>query len=387
MRRHRAPRHPGRSPAATAAAAVALVLGGCTASPQGTDGADAPVSPAPTSTDGATAERGRTERVRASRPLTLAVVGDLMLGRGVAAAHPEDPTETLRELRPLLRRADLAVGNLESTLSTAGPPTQGGDSFSAPPRVLRGLADAGLDALSLANNHTGDHGSQALVETVAAFRGSGIAPVGAGRDLAAALRPVVLEARGTRVGLLAFNAIGETPEAAPGTPGALSVSMPPRTGPLDEGELRRVLAAVRHLARRVDAVVVLPHWGTQYTHVAEPVQSVVGRRLVDAGAALVVGGHPHWVQGTERHRGGLVVHSLGNAVFDMDFMAETMEGVVLTVEIEDGRVVEARFTPYRMDAGFTPRLLRGPAAAAVLGDVRRHSRGRLPSARREPGEQ
>jgi poly-gamma-glutamate synthesis protein (capsule biosynthesis protein) len=251
--------------------------------------------------------------------------------------------------------------------------------------VLRGLAEAGLDALSLANNHTGDHGSGALVETVAAFRGSGIAPVGAGADLRAAIRPVVLEARGTSIGLLAFNAIGETPEAGAG-PGALSVSMPPRTGPLDRDELRRVLDAVRRLSRRVDAVVVLPHWGTQYTHVADPVQSFVGRRLVDAGAALVVGGHPHWVQGTERHRNGLIVHSLGNAVFDMDFMAETMEGVVLTVRIEDGRVVDADLTPYRMDAGFTPRLLRGAAAREVLADVRRHSRGGLPSARRQPGQ-
>jgi poly-gamma-glutamate synthesis protein (capsule biosynthesis protein) len=308
------------------------------------------------------------------------VVGDIMLGRRVAAAHA-DPTVTLRALRPLLRRADLTVGNLESTLSTAGPPTQD-DYFSAPPSVLRGLADAGFDALSLANNHTGDHGNEALLETVAAIERSPIVPFGAGRGVGQALRPAVLRSKGTSIGLLGFNAIGETPEAAPGTPGALSVSMPPRTGPLDRAELRRVLGAVRRLARRVDAVVVLPHWGEQYTHVAEPVQSLVGRRLVDAGAALVVGGHPHWVQGYERHRGGLILHSLGNAVFDMDFMAETMEGVVLTATFRDGRVVDAELTPYRMDAGFTPRPLRGAEARAVLDDVRRHSRGRLPSAGR-----
>ncbi len=175
------------------------------------------------------------------------------------------------------------------------------------------------------------------------------------------------------VGFVGFNAIGETPMAGPGTPGALSVRMPPRTGPLDDGDLARVLRAVRRLADRVDVVVVLPHWGTQYTHVAEPVQRRVARRLVDAGADLVAGGHPHWVQGLERYRGAVIAHSLGNFVFDMDFMEQTMEGVALTATIRGSRVVGVHLTPYRLDAGFTPRLLRGAAARAVLDDVHDNS--------------
>lgn len=377
------------SSACSRAATLALVglLAACTPAEPGSEPVEASSATTPSGTSSSPAPSQSPSpspapaTTPAPEPVTLAVVGDLMLGRRVATAH-EDPTVTLRGLRPILRGADLAVGNLESTLSTAGPPTQGGDSFSAPPRVLRGLAAAGLDALSLANNHTGDHGDRALVATVEAFEGSRIVPFGAGRDRREALRPAVLQSGGTTIGLLGFNAIGETPEAAPGTPGALSVSMPPRTGPLDRTELRRVLTAVRRLARRVDAVVVLPHWGDQYTHAPEPVQTLVGRRLVDAGAALVVGGHPHWVQGFERHGDGLILHSLGNAVFDMDFAVETMEGVVLTATFEGGRVVDAQLTPYRMDAGFTPRPLSGAAARGVLDDVRRHSRGRLPSAGR-----
>ena len=99
-------------------------------------------------------------------------------------------------------------------------------------------------------------------------------------------------------------------------------------------------------------------------------QSLVGRRLVRAGADLVVGGHPHWVQGLERYRGAVIAHSLGNLVFDMDFMEQTMEGVVLTARLVDGDVVGVRLRPYRMDATFSPRLLRGAAADAVLADVR-----------------
>ena len=300
---------------------------------------------------------------------TLTVVGDIMLGRGVAA-EPGGAASRLRPMAGHLRASDLTVGNLESTLSTAGAPQQGSDSFSANPATLGALARAGVDALSLANNHTGDYGERALLETVEAFEGRRIEPFGAGPDLHGATRAAVLVRNGVRFGFLGFNAIGETPRAGVRTPGALSVRMPPRTGPLDRGDLRHVLGSVRRLRDRADVVVVLPHWGTQYTHVAEPVQSLVGRRLVDAGADLVVGGHPHWVQGLERHGGAVIAHSLGNFVFDMDFMEQTMEGVTLTARFRGDRLLGVRLTPYRLDATFTPRPVTGPEAAAILGDVR-----------------
>ena len=300
---------------------------------------------------------------------TLTVVGDVMLDRGVTARTT--PAGALRHMVRHLRRADITVGNLESTLSQRGAPTQGDDSFAAQPGVLDDLRRAGFDALSLANNHTGDHGPAALVDTVDAFRGSGIAAFGAGRDLRAATRAAVVEHRGLRFGFLGFNAIGETPRAAPGTPGALSVRMPPRTGPLHRGDLRHVTRAVRRLDRRVDAVVVLPHWGAQYTHAPEPVQSTVGRALVDAGADLVVGGHPHWVQPTERHRGAVIAHSLGNFVFDMDFSEPAMEGMTLTATFEDDRLVDVDLTPYRLGEDFAPRIVHGPAAGSILADAGR----------------
>ncbi len=306
---------------------------------------------------------------------TLTVVGDIMLGRRVASAArgAGRPAATLRPMSRRLAAADLTVGNLESTLSKAGRPRQGADSFGAPRSVLTGLAAAGFDAISLANNHTGDYGSQALLDTVQAFRGTGIRPFGAGRDLGAAGRPVVLVRGGVRFGFLGFNAIGETPRAAPERAGALSVRMPPRTGPLNRADLRHVLGLVRRLAARVDVVVVLPHWGTQYTHVAEPIQSRVGRRLIDAGAALVAGSHPHWVQGVEPWAGGMIVHSLGNYVFDMDFMQQTREGVTLTATFWGDELKGVRFTPYVIGPGFAPRRATGSAGRSILADVWRHS--------------
>lgn len=296
---------------------------------------------------------------------TLTVVGDIMLGRAVPGG------QALYPMSARLASADLTVGNFESTLSDAGPPTQGSDSFYADPDVRADLLDAGFDALSLANNHAGDFGDVALVQTVRRLEAQNIAAFGAGRDLAEARLPEVFERNGVTFGFLGFNAIGETPEAAPGRPGANSVSMPPRTGPLDQAELGRVLRDVRELSRQVDVVVVLPHWGTQYTNRPEPIQRLVARRLADAGADLVVGGHPHWVQGASLVGDTVVVNSLGNFVFDMDdpdfFTPDTMEGLMLEATFWGGQLMAVDFVPYRMSSDdFAPRVVARDDAPRIF---------------------
>ena len=361
-------------PTGVAMVLLGALLVGCTASPERPDEVVASSTPGPSPS----ATRSGTPEPT-PKPVTtrLLVVGDIMLGRGVAV--PQAPVSPLRLFADRIRSADLAVGNLESTLSDDGPPLQpGDDSFAAPPGTLAGLERLGFDAMSLANNHTGDFGEAVLLDVVDRFAGSRIAGFGAGRDLAAASRPAVLTHGGIRFGFVGFNAIGETPQATAGSPGALSVRMPPRTGPLNSSDLRHVLGVVRRLERRVDVVVVLPHWGTQYTHVAEPVQSQVGRALVAAGADLVVGGHPHWVQGLEPVGDAVIAHSLGNFVFDMDFDEETMQGITLTATFRDERLVDVELGPYRMEPpGFAPRPVRGAGAEEILSDVREHSTGRF----------
>lgn len=361
------------------ATALLLALTSCSSATRTPSEEPASTPPEPDTAAATPDEPTTSPEPREQPPLTeLFIVGDIMLGRRVAV--PDAPVSPLRFFADRIDSADLAVGNLESTLNDEGQPQQDPvtDSFAAPPGTLAGLERLGFDAMSLANNHTGDFGEAMLLDTVRRFADRRIEAFGAGANLAAASRPAVLTHEGVRFGFVGFNAIGETPQAGPDTPGALSVRMPPRTGPLQRADLDHVLGVVRRLEQRVDVVVALPHWGTQYTHAAEPIQSQVGRELVRAGADLVVGGHPHWVQGLEPVGDAVIAHSLGNFVFDMDFSEQTMEGATLTARFRGDRLVGVELGPYRMDpADFAPRPVRGDAAAAILADVSAHSRGRF----------
>jgi poly-gamma-glutamate synthesis protein (capsule biosynthesis protein) len=312
-----------------------------------------------------------TNPVDPTRVVSTLWVGDVMLGRrvGQQIAAARDPNVPFSRTADRLRAADLTVANLECALSRNGRPTQGGDSFGADASSLAGMRDAGFDILVLANNHLGDYGDQALRESLTAAR-TGFAVTGAGENLAAALEPAVVERKGVRFGVLAFNAIGETPAATSSSAGALSVRMPPRTGPLNDEDLARVTDAVRGLRARADVVVVYPHWGTQYVHEPVPEQRDVGRRLVEAGATAVIGSHPHWVQGMDLHQGRLIAHSLGNFVFDMTFSTQVQQGMALELVFWGDRPMAARLWPYRIGDRYVPHWLDGdPEAGRILADV------------------
>jgi poly-gamma-glutamate synthesis protein (capsule biosynthesis protein) len=306
---------------------------------------------------------------------TLTAVGDVMLGRRVAQRHPGDPNAPLQPMRKRLASAEITVGNVESTLSRDGSPTQGGDSFAASPRILTGLKRSGFDVVQVANNHLGDYGDRALRQTLDRYADADLPTVGAGRNLAEARRPVIVERDGITIGFLATESIGETPAATRTRAGTNRLNMPPRTGPLDTSALRRVTRDISALARRVDTVVVLSHWGTQYTHRPEASQRTAARAFADAGADLVIGGHPHWVQGMEAFGDAVVVHSLGNFVFDMDFQVKTNEGVIVEAVLWGGQVKAVELVPYVIGGDFVPRLARGDRAQRILEDVWGSSRG------------
>jgi poly-gamma-glutamate capsule biosynthesis protein CapA/YwtB (metallophosphatase superfamily) len=268
-----------------------------------------------------TAETTRLElgRLRV-RPLVLAAVGDVTLGSGVLSAiRARGPRYPWRSVAPMLRNADLAVANLEGAVSTRGAPWPGKRyTFRGPPYALRPAASyAGIDVVSLANNHSLDFGRQAFRDTIRHSRRFGLAPVGGGADLRRALRPKVLVRGGLRVAFVAFSDVRPLGfDAGAGTPG---------TAPAFPQHVR---AGVRAARGRADVVVVYFHWGVERARRPNGDQVSLGRLAFEAGAHVVLGAHPHVLQPIRRRGKRLVAWSLGNFVFPAASPGTTRTGIL-----------------------------------------------------------
>ena len=303
------------------------------------------------------------------------------------------PAGMFGDLAPLIRAADLAVGNLEFPLSSRGSPVRGKIyPHCGPPSAIAALVDAGFDAVNLANNHMLDYGEAALLDTLDLVSGAGIARFGAGRNLAEAAAPVVLERGGLRIGLLGFTTTLPTGFAAgEGVPGVnpfrVITSYRPfrnleeypgspavvETAPVAE-VLERLVAEVRKLKERADIVLVYGHWGTSMAETVHDFQRAIAHAAIDAGAAALFGGHQHVVSGVEFYRGAPIVHGLGNLVFDFVapfFTEETRRTMVFAANItasglEDCRLICCRTGVNGPVAMLNPREGEGADLAATL---------------------
>lgn len=286
-------------------------------------------------------------RVPPPPQITLLAGGDVMLGRGVdrRMAETGDFALPLRQLGPLLRAADLAFVNLESPLCPQGPYGEPGTMvLRARPEAVRTLAEAGVDVVSLANNHALDCGARGLLLTRERLAEAGIAAVGAGESFEAAHGGAVLERGGLRVGFLAYTYAARNDW--PGARGAVVAG-------LDPSQLE---ADIRALRARSDVVVVSLHAGTEYSPRPHPEQQRFARRAVGAGAHLILGHHPHVRQPSEPHGSARIFYSLGNLVFDQPW-PETRRGGLVRARVVGRKLVEAELLTVEIENLCCPRLV------------------------------
>jgi poly-gamma-glutamate synthesis protein (capsule biosynthesis protein) len=209
-------------------------------------------------------------------------------------------------VRDKLADADITIANMEGTYTERGVAANKKYTFRTPPRHARGLADAGIDIVSLGNNHAMDFGPIALDDTLAALDTAGVRHSGAGANATIAREPAVLEANGLKLAFLSYNAVTESTPATGSSPGVAW------------GDVASIGADVTEARRVADAVVVSLHAGTEYQDAPTSLQRQLARAAIDAGASLVLGHHAHVFQGWEHYRGGVIVYGLGNFVFDLD---------------------------------------------------------------------
>jgi poly-gamma-glutamate capsule biosynthesis protein CapA/YwtB (metallophosphatase superfamily) len=307
-------------------------------------------------------------------PLSLVVVGDVIPARPLFP-NGQPATTEFGEVVELFEAADLAIGNLDSALTTGGTPIEKLINVRTDPSAAADLGRLGFDVISVANNHANDYGAQGLFDTMQALRDAGIQPVGGGANLAEANAPAIVEANGWKVGVLAWTCLLPTGGAAgPERPGMsplhVHVSyevnpyliMEEATSPplvrsrVDEAELEAAKAEIAKLQAEVDFVVVLVHWGQGVSDSLDEYQRPLGRALLDAGADIVVGSHPHRVLGIERHGDKAIFYSGGTLIEQLDrnlvtpdlrwiFNLLSPDSFVATLDVQPDRSYAIRITP------------------------------------------
>jgi poly-gamma-glutamate synthesis protein (capsule biosynthesis protein) len=245
--------------------------------------------------------------------VTIAAVGDVMLDRDVGVRIvSEGPRVVFNAVAGLLTEADLAVANLETPISDIGTPQAKSYTFRSDPASVASLLMGGIDVVSLANNHALDYGPDALLDTVERLRAVGIETAGAGADGASAAAPAIVERNGLRIAFLSWV---DTPPEGPGY-SAETWSAGPLTPGVNWASLDAITAGVQAAREQSDVVIVLLHCGIEWSTVPSDLQRMYAQAAIDAGAALVIGHHPHVLQPVEEYGDGLIAYSLGNFVFD-----------------------------------------------------------------------
>ena len=270
--------------------------------------------------------------------------------------------------RALIKGADIAVANFENPAPDKWSWHTSKTVFSANPKFIDGLADAGIDYVSLANNHIKDAGGAGLLQTITNVTKRGIAVSGAGKNLAAARKPAILEAAGTKVAILGYDAIAGSYHATATKIGS---------APLDARIVAEDVAAARKAG--ADVVIVYPHWGTEYDPTPFANQTKLARSIIDAGADMVIGNHAHWAGAMELYKGKPIWYALGNFVFDQTWSEPTMEGITLELTFRGSRLVQVHIRPHIILDKAQPNFL-DPAGdgRVVMGQVFTASKGLLP---------
>lgn len=297
----------------------------------------------------------------------LHFAGDVIFSGSVESKLKKEgyhyPYEYVREL---FENDDLSVLNLETPVTTRGTPAEDKSFvFKAPPKALPSMHQAGVDAVSLANNHTLDQGVEGLLDTMKHLKDSGIHYFGAGTNKQEAYAPVYLERKGIKIALCGFSRV------IPKADWAAGKNKPGLAVAYDSAE---AVKAVQGARQNADLVIVMTHWGKERTTKLEKHQTTLAREFVDAGADLVIGGHPHVLQGLERYKGKWIAYSTGNFIFTKKASAEdTWDTAVFEAKCTKHGDCRMRLLPFRTEVG-QPVPLQGEEGARILKKVESLSR-------------
>ena len=289
-----------------------------------------------------------------------------MLGRTVGEQIlAKGPSVVFAQVQSVLDAADIRLANLECALTDQGVPQNKTYTLKAPPAAAAALQSARFDLVSLANNHAMDYGFEGLQEMQRILGQSGVATVGAGVNFEQAHAPVILEKNGLS---LAFLAYADVPEERGGFDARQWVATDSTPG-IAWADPARIALDVSSARQKADVVVVLLHSGieiAEYMSIVTNDQRLQAHAAIDAGAALVIGSHPHQLESIELYKNGLIAYSLGNFVFD-DYRGIANASIILQVKLTKAGFQDYSYVPVLIDNGL-PHVIT-PAMAPAIGTL------------------
>lgn len=265
----------------------------------------------------------------------LIATGDVVMGRSVnyQMVKYNNPLWPFEKVKDILSSGDITVVNIEAPFVKDCPTVVEGMVFCGREDAVKGLVASGVDVATLANNHISDFGVAGIENTVKILRDNNIDVAGLEGEI------LYKTVKGTQFAFLAFNDIyGSVP-------------------PVLKAERETIERLVGEARKNADVVVVSMHWGVEYRAAPDSRQIELAHLVIDAGADLIIGNHPHWIQNDEQYKNTYIKYAHGNLVFDQMWSEETKKGVIGKYTFEDGKLVDKEFTPiYIKDYG-QPQIL------------------------------
>ncbi|MBU9708233.1 CapA family protein [Paenibacillus sp. AK121] len=263
-------------------------------------------------------------------------------------------------LGSLFHKDDLTIANLETPVTTNGVGALNKTYvYKSSPKALTAMAAAGVDAVNLANNHILDQGTSGLLDTLKYLDEKGIAHAGAGRNAKEAYAPHYFERNGIKIALLGATRV--MPEANWNA----SAKQPGVAGAYDS---TAIVKSIREARNQADLVIVVAHWGKERATTLEPHQTELSHAFIDAGADLVIGGHPHVLQGMEQYKGKWIAYSTGNFIFSKSTVPATWDTAIFQATCTRNGDCKMKLTPYRAELG-QPIPLKDVEASKILQKV------------------
>lgn len=279
--------------------------------------------------------------------ITIIATGDIIPARSVnyQATSRNNFRWPFEKTADVLKTADITFGNLESPLISDCPVTTEGMVFCGDARNVEGLVFAGIDIVSVANNHAGDHGLSGVKETKKFLEEKGIYVTGISG-------PVYKSIKGIRLAFLGYNDIGGKKEGVS----------------FAKNEL--VSEEIAKARKEADILIVTFHWGVEYATKITDRQKELSYLAIDSGADLVIGNHPHWIQPIEIYKDKLIVYAHGNFIFDQEWSQKTKEGVVGKYVFSDKKLLYADFLPVKIKDYGQPYFLEGEDKQRILDEMK-----------------